>query len=357
MGLERLTKALRRVRPATAAPGFGHIEHGSNPTHPETLPEFQMFAVVKTWMDEDVIEATVRNALVQGAETVYIVDNGSTDETVPRAVDAGAIVAEVYRTEVFDGRLVQPLMNAVVARESLRCEAEHVWWLFLDSDEFPEGPDGTLVRDYLATLDRRFRIVGAKYVNHVPSAKPEYLSGFHPIDFQPLCYEFVPARWPPCQLGHWKHPLQRFDRHGHFLLSNDGAHSGFCSETLVEPNGGIVTHHFQYRDENLTRAKLEMTCGPGSTRTSLHESTGFDGFVRRRRSLDAVYNQRWRDVDTIPNKNVPSSYEPTPWAHVGRVRRWYEVAEVEAARSKWISETERANRSESEAPKLPLGRG
>jgi len=342
--LERLRNRLHRIRPVDPAPGFGHIEHEANPIEPQTLPEFEMFAVVKTWMDEDVIEATVRNAMVQGATAVFVVDNGSTDRTVQRAAGAGAVIAEVYHTDVFDGRLVQPLMNAVVARESLRCGAAHVWWLYLDSDEFSEGPDGMSVREYLAALDRRFRIIGANYVNHVPNSRPEYLPGFHPIDFQPLCYEFVPARWPPCDLGHWKHPLQRFDRLGHFLLSNDGAHSGFCSERLVEPIGGIVTHHFQYRDQQLTRAKLALT----SMRTSLHESTGFDGFIRRSRSLDAVYGQRWRDVDTIPNKNVTGGYEPTPWAHLERVRRWYEVSELETARSNWLSQSGRTPGSGSE---------
>ena len=158
MGANRLKRSLHRLRRAPAAPGFGHIEHEPNPPDPDTLADFELFAVVKTWMDEDVIEATVRNAMVQGATRVFIVDNGSTDQTVARAVEAGAAVAEIYQTEWFDGRLVQPLMNAVVARESLRCGAEHVWWLYLDSDEFPEGPDGLSVREYLATLDRRFRI-------------------------------------------------------------------------------------------------------------------------------------------------------------------------------------------------------
>ena len=185
---------------------------------------------------------------------------------------AGAIVAEVYKTEAFDGRLAQALMNAVVARESLRTRASHVWWLYLDSDEFPEGPGGQSIREYLATLDQRFRIVGSTPLNHVPDAKPEYLAGYHPIDFQPLFYTFEPVRQPPCHLGHWKHPLQRTDRFGHFVLSNPGAHTAICSESLVEPSQGIVTHHFQYRDEELTRAKLELTCGPGSRRTELYAS-------------------------------------------------------------------------------------
>lgn len=345
MAATLLTKALSRLRPGRPAPGFGHLEHQANPDPADTLPEFELFAVVKTWMDEDVIEATVRNATLQGATSVFIVDNGSTDGTVARAVGAGASVAEIYETEWFDGRLVQPLMNAVVARESLRSGAAHVWWLYLDSDEFPEGPGGLSIREYLATLDRRFRLVGARYVNHFPSEKPEYIPGFHPIDFQPLCYEFDPARWPPCPRGHWKHPLQRFDRHGHFLLSNDGAHSGFCSEPLIEPSDSVVTHHFQYRDERLTRAKLEFTCGPDSTRTTLHGSTGFDGFARRRRSLDAVYAGRWSEVDTIPNK-LATSQHPAAWPHLDRVRRWYQPADLAAARAAWAPSV----RSDAEVP-------
>jgi glycosyltransferase involved in cell wall biosynthesis len=294
-----------------------------------------MFAVVKTWMDEDVIEATVRNALAQGAEAVYVVDNGSSDATVRCAEAAGATVVEVHESDVFDGRLSQALMNAVVARQSLECGAEHVWWLYLDSDEFPEGPGGLTLREYLATLDRRFRMVGAAYVNHLPQGKPEYLPGYHPIDFQPLCYEFAPARWPPCGLGHWKHPLQRFDRREHFILANDGAHSAFCLGPLIEPDGGIVTHHFQFREEVRTRRKIELSCGPGSERTALHESLGFDGFVRRRMSLDAVYSGRWADMETLPNADPTAAAHPKPWPDLATVRRWYPLGAVEAARSHW----------------------
>lgn len=330
--LERLKgSALRRWRAAGATDHEAHIRHEANPTQPDTLPDFRMCAVIKTWMDEDVIEATVRNAFVQGAEAVFLVDNASTDATVQNATAAGAFVAEIFDSEVFDGRLVQQLMNAVVAREALRCGAEHVWWLLLDSDEFPEGPDGKTVRDYLGTLDRRFRVVGAEYLNHLPNGKPEYVPGFHPIDFQPLCYRFAPANNPPCALGHWKHPLQRFDRHGHFVSSNDGSHTAYCADPLAEPDKGILTHHFQYRDEELTRAKLEMVCGAGSRRAVLHESAGFKGFVRRQRSLDAVYSRRWADMHLAPNAHSPSERDPKPWPNLPRLRRWYAIEEAEAA--------------------------
>jgi hypothetical protein len=292
-----------------------------NPVHPERLDDFRLFAVIKTWMDEDIIEATVRNAFVQGAERVFLVDNASSDATIANAEAAGATVAEIYETEAFDGRLIQPLVNAVVARESLRSDAEHVWWMLLDSDEFPEGPDGLTVREYLAGLDKRFRIAGASFMNHVPDRKPEYVPGFHPLDFQALYYPFEPLNHAPCPLGHWKHPLQRFDRHGQFILSNEGAHLAFASERLIEPSVGVVIHHFQYRDEARTRARLQLIHDTG--RDALHSSAGWNSFERRRRSLEAIYTQRWDEVETPPNRQAEASRRPQPWPGVASARRWY----------------------------------
>ena len=50
-------------------------------------------------MEEDVVEATVRNAFAQGVEAVYVVDNASTDATVERAVAAGATFVESFHTD------------------------------------------------------------------------------------------------------------------------------------------------------------------------------------------------------------------------------------------------------------------
>jgi hypothetical protein len=296
-----------------------------------------MFAIIKTWMDEDVIGATVRNAMAQGAERVFVVDNGSTDSTARMAEEAGATIAEVYRSDAFDGPLAQTLVNAVVARESLCSGAEHIWWLYLDSDEFPEGPDGTSVGTYLSTLDRQFRIVGATHVNHLPSARPEYLSGFHPIDFQPLCYTFVPSWTPLCGQNHWKHPLQRFDRHGSFVVSRAGTHWAFCAEQLVEPSGGITIHHFQYRDAELTRAKLALTCGPGSQRTALYGGDGADGFSRRTRSIDAVYSQQWESVEIEAHRTLAASGGLHHWHSAASAPRWYDPTQLDAARTAWTA--------------------
>jgi glycosyltransferase involved in cell wall biosynthesis len=294
------------------------VERGGGPTHqernpdaPSPVPEFRFFAVIKSWNDEDIIEASVRNALVHGVERVYIVDNGSTDATLERAERAGATVAEVYETETFNGRIAQALINGLIARESLRSAADYVWWLHLDSDEFPEGPGGLALRDYLAGLDAKFRIVGARFVNHLPQAKPEYVSGYHPIDFQPLCYDFDDG-WSICGLPHWKHPLQRFDRHDQFMRSREGAHFAFGRGALVEPELDIVTHHFQFRLEGTTRAKLAVAAADRSEARRQDNA-----FERRVRALDAVYAGEWDHL-------VPPIPTPKPWPDVENVLRWYD---------------------------------
>ena len=332
----RVSRSSRREDRAPAGPpadNTGPVRGEANPSPPEVLPDVRLFAIVKTWMDEDVIDATVRSVQAQGAERVFVVDNGSTDSTVERALEAGATIAEVFDTPAFDGPLAQVLMNAVVARESLQSGSEHVWWLYLDSDEFPEGPEGMSIVEYLGTLDRRFRMVGSAYFNHLPTGKPEYLSGYHPIDFQPVCYEFLPSWMPICgQRGHWKHPLQRFDRDGPFIVSRAGSHWGICPRELVEPETSIVTHHFQYRDEGLTRAKLELTCGRGARRTALYGENGGDGFSRRMRSLDAVYGRHWEDVEIEVDRTLAAAPAPRPWPFMTNVRRWYSQGDLLAAR-------------------------
>ena len=246
-----------------------------------------------------------------------------------RAEAAGAVVAEVYESEFFEERLSQTLIDAVTIRESLRCRADHVWWLYIDSDEFPEGPDGRTVRQYLETLDKSFRIVGSTFFNHLPDTKPGYVPGYHPVDFQPLCYRRIPDWEPNC--GHWKHPLQRFDRHGSFIQCEGGAHHavGGTKGERAEPEGGVLTHHFQYRSEEVMRAKLALTCGSGSSRLDWMRTKGLHDFDMRLRSLDAVYSQQWDQV--VDRLGVPLDRASFLRWDVGATRRWYPFDRMQEA--------------------------
>jgi glycosyltransferase involved in cell wall biosynthesis len=328
-------RASRYARHLLERPADGLVHSQANPTTPDVLDHFRFFAVLGTWMEEDVVDATVRNALAQGAEAVYLVDNASTDATVERAVAAGATLAESFDTDAYEERVRILLMNGVVARMSLASGAEHVWWLWLDADEFPEGPDGMTIADYLAGLDRRFRVVGTTYYNHFPTDEPHYISGFHPLDFQPMAERYLPERPRHCSLPHWKHPLQRFDRHGPFLLANGGFHSATLrtKDRLLEPTGGIVTHHVQYREEAATRARMDRLCA-GAGRNDFNDSIGNTEIRQRLLSLDAVYAQRFGDIDNLLTKHSGRGVHPVAWS--GRPSaRWYSPADLDEARRAW----------------------
>ena len=337
-GLARSTRRVAR-RLLRRPDGRGVVAE-SNPEAARTLPDFRFFAVLGTWMEEDVVEATVRNAFAQGVEAVFLVDNASTDATVARAEAAGAVLAESFRTKVYEEHVRVLLMSAVVARESLRCEADHVWWLYLDADEFPEGPDGLTIREYLASLDRRFRLVGSTYFNHFPNSTPQNLPGFHPVDLQPLNERYVRERPKFCGQDHFKHPLQRYDLGGPFVMSFIGFHSAntLARTPLLEPVGGILTHHVQYRDEAVTRRRLELLCGT-DPRNAHNDALGNTAIRKRFESLDAVYAQRWADVDNLRVREANAGVAPTPWrGPVGP--RWYTPAELDAARRHWHEEHE-----------------
>jgi hypothetical protein len=270
-------------------------------------------------MEEDVVAATVANCLAQGCERVYLVDNDSPDRTVQRATAAGAVLASTYSTDAFSEFEKIAQMQAVVDDVSAEEGDAYIWWLWLDADEFHHGPRGLTLRQYLGRLDRRFRVVGGRFLNHMPTREPAYVDGRDPLELQPLCYE-IPV--PNCSLGHFKHPLQRSDRDGAPIRGGLGAHSASSPEPLVEPIEPIVSHHFPYRAEAVTRARLERFYGiGGGDDRARADSVTTSHMILRLRSLDAVYRQRWEDVTWFPP--CASGYRPelADWRDVLGVRR------------------------------------
>ncbi len=310
-----------------------------NPASPDVLDEFKLFAIVGAWMEEDVIEATVRNAFTQGCERVFLVDNNSPDGTVEIAIGAGAELADSFTTMCHDEHLRIRLMNEAVWRISMAEGADHVWWLLLDADEFPHGPRGLTIRDYLATLDRSFRIVGARFFNHYPSSEPHYIPGFHPLDFQPLCEELS---FGACRQWHRKHPLQRFDRDRQRISSAVGIHGTQSDERpLLEPIEAIFEHHFPFREKHTTVRRMHALFAPGKGGTSRIDPDEPDRghMTMRARSLEAVYAQDWQKlpIELVWGCRRPH-VEPLPWQELvdpGHlpVQRWYPVNEVEHAQN------------------------
>jgi glycosyltransferase involved in cell wall biosynthesis len=339
MASSRAHTFARHARAAVAGqhPDTRWVRAEANPEGPDPLDNASLFAVLGTYNEEDVIEATVASAFAQGVERVYLVDNASTDDTVARAVRAGAELAEVFRTTRIQESVRVLIMNWVVWRVSSQEPRDHVWWLWLDADEFPQGPDQLTIKQYLDGLDRRFRVAGANYYQHFPHEKPEYISGFHPLEFQPLCEPYWQPPFPKCGIGHYKHPLQRFDRDAPFIEASVGFHTCLANDRvpLVEPIGGIVTHHFQYRDESVTRRRLAEVFGAASGRAEQSLRRNWPNGRRRFETVDAVYEQRWKDVDNQRRIRGNTGVELRPWSEFTSQpapRRWYSEQDLDDAR-------------------------
>src|SRR5215208_6033762 len=102
-----MTRITMTAMDGSTATGFSPSLIGTrlNPLRPARIARFRLFAVLGTWTEADIVEATVANARVQGCERVYVVDNGSSDDTVEKARSAGAILARRFATVRYDEEL------------------------------------------------------------------------------------------------------------------------------------------------------------------------------------------------------------------------------------------------------------
>jgi coenzyme F420-reducing hydrogenase delta subunit len=300
----------------------------ANQADPVPLKNVPLYAVITAWCEADIIASTVANAFAQGCDRVFIVDNQSPDDTVARALAAGAEIGSVYQTDYDDQGKRLAEVRRVIERVPAETEATSIWWLTIDADEFPHGPRGRTLRQYLDGLDQRFRIAGARVFNHYPSGELAYQEGRHPLDFQPLCQE-VRQAW--CSLYHWKHPLVRWDRLGPPLWPGNGFHRmAPAGRRLDEPIDAAFLHHFQFRERDVTQRRLERLCraDQGRARASLEEAMGPPSSAARRLgSVEDIYEGRWDRVPS-PLKVGAMGVTLSPWTElVGEpdnvVQRWY----------------------------------
>jgi hypothetical protein len=308
-------EAWRRTR------SFSPLE--PNPPDPEKLETFLFYAVISAYAEGDVIASTVANAFTQGCDRVFLIDNASPDDTVERATSAGAENVIDFATAEYDEVLRWTLVNAWIDHASKASGADHIWWLLLDADEFPEAPGHLRLRDLLASLDRRFRVVGARFLNHFPTTPPYHEPGRHPLDFQELAVE--KARPALCHLAHNKHSLIRWDRSGDRIGVSFGWHTLQEPTKFVEPDLSFVIHHIPFRRRSDMEARHELL----ATGRASREPAGSE-LLMRLNQLETVYAKRWSEYNVGEHYGGVEKigYDPVPWwTIVGRERddvaRWY----------------------------------
>jgi hypothetical protein len=266
----------------------------------------KVYAIVSSWFDGDIIEATVRNCFQNGCEKVFLLDNDSPDDSVKNASKAGAEVAEVYRTEYYNEDLRIKKQNEFVRSVVERENHEELWFVFLDADEFLTGWQGEPFAHSLRRVPPQFRTVGSNAIDLYPSGDERYIIGEHPAKCMSKGMFRQAGRWRRHERGCWKHVPLLYRNGVYDIAQCRGNHAPSLppnAPLVFEPDWGLWIFHAPIRREEDARRRLRALCAKGSGVGDKHRSAGDDqvtgghGAIKRFRSLDAIFRQDWANIE------------------------------------------------------------
>jgi glycosyltransferase involved in cell wall biosynthesis len=274
-------------------------------------------AVMCVWNEEDIIESTVKHAFAQGCSQVFFIDNASTDKTVENAIHAGAVQADSFESKYFEETQKISHLNSVVKKYNEQSAEEHIWWLFIDADEFPNIDRNVRIIDFIKALDSSVRLVHGHMFDHVPTHPPYHVPGYHPADFMPIA-----AKSPTSKI-----PLIRYDKGKQHLYSCGGAHSlDTAGESLPIIKDLLDIHHFPYRRPEHSLARLKLLVkknADGSSRVDWCDELA----QRLQKSPDARsdYHDRYEKLQAVYHQNRYAAFlhENTPYQYKD-LTRWYD---------------------------------
>jgi hypothetical protein len=131
-----------------------------------------------------------------------------------------------------------------------------------------------------------------------------------------------------CPGFHRKHPLLRYDRGGAPIRCGNGFHTASCANQLYEPELAAFLHHFPFRDESVTRRKLEALWAKGDRNDTRALESRDTHMLTRHRSIDAVYAGDWSKVENFVALDQLNSVILAPGSGVN-LRPWNEMVEPE----------------------------
>jgi glycosyltransferase involved in cell wall biosynthesis len=224
---------------------------------------------------------------------VLVIDDASDDATAQEAAAAGAQVLRTRSSGAYSEAVrTQRFRDAIAAGTDSR--GGDVWWLVLDADEFPRGPDGTTVRELVEDAPPWVDVVGARVLDHVPALAVEYVARRPPLDYFPQARWFATAF---CARGHWKHPLMRVRRPGdivplpghHTVATGDGRRAR-------EHAASLLMHHFPLRARERAEGRLRRSMAPGGRYAASPDGFTHDRLRERLEALEHLYSGRYERV-------------------------------------------------------------
>jgi glycosyltransferase involved in cell wall biosynthesis len=287
-------------------------------------------AVMCILNEEDIIESTVKHAFAQGCSNVFIVDNASTDRTVEIATNAGAILANSFESKYFNEFEKIAHLNTVVRNYNEQSDEEHIWWLYIDADEFPNVDCELRIVDFLKLLDTTVRAVHGYMFDHLPTHFPYNIPGYHPVDFMQLAKK----------TNTHKIPLLRYDKNKPHLYSTGGAHSfDTCGECIHFASDALNIHHFNFRNQENTLRRLKQLTMQNSVGVS--RINWFDRREKRRKkSLDAksMYHNRYERAKSIYYENEYKIFFTDELQYsYNNIVRWYNPYDLKTGSDTLIS--------------------
>jgi len=194
----------------------------------------RVVAIISTFNEADVIGHVIRHLVDNGVE-VYVVDNGSTDDTVAEAkkwLDRGVLDVERFPAPGGDGlfRWQEILDRKLAVADDIRPD----WVIHHDADEIRYSPwPNTLLRDAIELVDRHgFTAIDFRLLNF-PPVDDGFQAGADPAVYFTRC-EDGPER-DRVQVKCWK-----WSPDTTFL---DGGHDVRLPEKKLFPTRFILCHY------------------------------------------------------------------------------------------------------------------
>ena len=203
--------------------------------------DFTVVAIIAAYNEGDVIGQVVSDLIGQGV-CAYLLDHGSTDDTVARTepyLGRGLLGIERFPLE---GTGVAPAADqfcweSILRRkEVLAAELEADWFIHHDADELRESPWAHLdLHDAIRTVDELgYNAIDFELLDFWPTH-----DGFRPGDDMRQMFRYCApgAPWNKVQIRCWKKTPDRVD------LASSGGHEALFPNRRVFPLRFILRHY------------------------------------------------------------------------------------------------------------------
>jgi len=198
---------------------------------------FRVLAIVSTYNEADIVEPVIRHLVENGAD-VYLIDNGSTDETVERArpwLGRGLLKIENLPPTALENGLELVSWAEILRRKAaVAREVPADWYIHHDADEVRESPwPGLSLREAIHWVDGLgFNAIDFRVLNF-PPVDNAFEPGLDPRDHFRR-FEDAPE-YDRIQIKAWR---ARGD-----VTLHDGGHEVVFPERSVFPIQFILRHY------------------------------------------------------------------------------------------------------------------